>query len=534
MQVGALRVVLSLEDLGPATPRPAASHAGSPTKPGRQVGGPAEVRKLSPAERDRATALARQEATHRTQRAAAAAAQPSPPELTVDRALQLVPGQAPAPARILETAAVTAAGPGPAPATEVASTSGATARAVAVPAAMAPAAAQPGWVSSPPPPPLSQALPASMLLAPSRREVEAAVAAEVEKVRAKAEVEARESFAAWRRAEELSFKARCREVEADRLQVLEGEFRRRERAREGEVTALRHEYAALEAKLREVLGAAEEREAKVIATEESLARRRKAMEHEHALRLQEAEAAVRRLQAEFEHQLVLERERTAESVRQRQEAERRLQEAQVRYEGLHQAFEAHREKARSAPEGRAQAELALAIEARHRAEARAERLGRAKKQYKEQVLRLAREVAGLQRQRLAEAEQFMARERRHVDALTWINAAGQAAGSAHAERDELQDLKLQLRKLATAAAGADAGIVPAAAAPLHESESAEVRSELAAELRRLLQERAELLETGVYAEADPIIAELGRQIGAVRESLSLGGAAGIVNIGEAA
>ena len=32
-----------------------------------------------------------------------------------------------------------------------------------------------------------------------------------------------------------------------------------------------------------------------------------------------------------------------------------------------------------------QAELALAIEARHRAEDKAERLGRAKKQYKEQV-----------------------------------------------------------------------------------------------------------------------------------------------------
>ncbi len=46
----------------------------------------------------------------------------------------------------------------------------------------------------------------------------------------------------------------------------------------------------------QVLAAAEEREARLVAAEEGLSRRKRELEREHAARMAEAEAAVRRLQ----------------------------------------------------------------------------------------------------------------------------------------------------------------------------------------------------------------------------------------------
>lgn len=45
-----------------------------------------------------------------------------------------------------------------------------------------------------------------------------------------------------------------------------------------------------------MLAAAEDREARLVAADEQLARRRTDLEREHAARMEEAEAAVRRLQ----------------------------------------------------------------------------------------------------------------------------------------------------------------------------------------------------------------------------------------------
>ena len=59
----------------------------------------------------------------------------------------------------------------------------------------------------------------------------------------------------------------------------------------------------------QVLLAAEDRERRLVGAEETLARRRKDLERDHAARMAEAEAAVRRLQVECEHQLEIERDR---------------------------------------------------------------------------------------------------------------------------------------------------------------------------------------------------------------------------------
>lgn len=68
------------------------------------------------------------------------------------------------------------------------------------------------------------------------------------------EFEAAWEVEVWKRAEEARWRAELREKEVARLDILEGEWRRRERARDSEAAALRADYEELEAKTKQVGG----------------------------------------------------------------------------------------------------------------------------------------------------------------------------------------------------------------------------------------------------------------------------------------
>lgn len=58
-------------------------------------------------------------------------------------------------------------------------------------------------------------------------------------------------------AEEARWRSELREREAQRMMVLEAEWRRRERAREAEIGALKAEYLGLEDRAQQVCGGME-------------------------------------------------------------------------------------------------------------------------------------------------------------------------------------------------------------------------------------------------------------------------------------
>lgn len=222
------------------------------------------------------------------------------------------------------------------------------------------------------------------------------------------------------------------------------------------------------------------------------------MEREHASRLQEAESAVRRLQVEFEHQIELERSRNMEVVRQRQAAEARATSLEQRCAAIEQAFIDFRARQRSTPEAEMQAQLSEALAARHAAEERAGRLARclawlpctlghtqccscavvcalsrrawflpapcrrAKRHYKEQVVRLAKDLAALQAESLKERERWLAKERRTLDTVAFARAAQEQLRLTQDAQKELREIRGRLAAMAgepggeAAAAGADA------------------------------------------------------------------------------
>ncbi|KAL6757254.1 hypothetical protein V8C86DRAFT_2629461 [Haematococcus lacustris] len=215
------------------------------------------------------------------------------------------------------------------------------------------------------------------------------------------EYEAAYQLEVWKKEEELKWRAGLRERESQRMAVLEAEWRKRERLREAEIAAMRREFVALEDRARQALATAEDRERRLLVAEEASVRRRKDMEREHAARMAEAEAAVRRLQVECEHQLEMERDRLAEAVRQRAVLEERLAMSETRGAALEQAFAGYRDAMRNTSEVALQRELLEVRDALRQAEERAARASKAKVAYKEQVVALAEQLASLYKARQA-------------------------------------------------------------------------------------------------------------------------------------
>ena len=330
------------------------------------------------------------------------------------------------------------------------------------------------------------------------------------------EYEAAWEFEVWRAAEEARFRAELKEKEVTRMAALESEWRRHEKARTEEVASLRTECESLQKKLQTALSSAEERERKLVTAEESLVRRRKEVERQAAARAAEAQTTIRRVQEECEHQVQMERIRSTELARLKKEGEERLREAQGRVKAVEKEFDDFRHKVRATPEAKLQAEAVSLQQRLALAEGRQLKLQSAKQHYKDQVIRLARELARVQLNRNAQAAAQLQRQTQEEGLRRLRSLAEQEASASQEDRRELEQARRDLDMLAKSAAhGAPAG-EPAMDEPVLPAEGAKGGStDTQEEVQRLIAERAGLLQTGVYKAGDPIIAALDSKLQAL-------------------
>ncbi len=326
-----------------------------------------------------------------------------------------------------------------------------------------------------------------------------------------AEYEAAWEFEVWRAAEEARFRAELKEKEVTRMAALESEWRRHEKARTEEVASLRAECESLQKKLHATLSSAEERERKLVTAEESLTRRRKEIERQAAARAAEAQTTIRRVQEECEHQIQMEKIRSSELGRLKRETEERLREGQTRIKTLEKEFDDYRHKVRATPEAKLQAEVVRLQQKLALSEGRQLKLQSAKQHYKEQVIRLARELARVQLNRNAQAAAQLQRHTQEEGLRQLRSLAEQEAAASEDDRLELQRTRRDLDSLVKAATGPPAeerGEAAENAPQLTLEERQGGRVEATQEVQRLIAERAGLLQTGVYRAGDPIITAL--------------------------
>ncbi|KAK3271607.1 hypothetical protein CYMTET_20057 [Cymbomonas tetramitiformis] len=139
----------------------------------------------------------------------------------------------------------------------------------------------------------------------------------------------------------------------------------------------------------------------------------------------------------------MERSRLKESERQNAVLEERLLAAEARAERTEHAFDAFRMEQRATPEAALHADLARLAQAKQAVEGQLEAARRAKAKYKEQVRRMARELAGLHRDRAAAA----AYSTQAAEAARTAKVAESQMAQLKAERRELRQLTQQLANM---------------------------------------------------------------------------------------
>lgn len=405
-------------------------------------------------------------------------------------------------------------------------------------------------------------------------------------VRSTPEYEVAWQLEEWKRREKERFEEELKQKESERMATLEEAWRQAEETRADEHTralkSLKQEHAKLSEKLERV----QARERELISQYSKVSQERETEKRDTASKLHEAQEAVRRVQSESEHKLALERERVQELEKQRKREEQRADAAEKRRNDVINELEQFRRNARQEPEAVLQADLAKQREARERAEQKLVRTQRARDKYKEQLRKLARELAARTYQSphgvshtsgerdssllpasSREAHQDVKRQEMHevnadrriernetVDSDSADGEPGEDAYSRTVEhandtvtagkRMHLQDCAAQResshnatdavksRNTGVHSTGhkvSNTTVVDGASKDVgsRDSDGRSSNGErVRGEVRRLLRERAELIATGVYTRQDEIVAQMDRKIAQLLRSAGLSEAAG--------
>ena len=241
----------------------------------------------------------------------------------------------------------------------------------------------------------------------------------------------------WKQAQEAKWTASMRARESERMEALEGEWRRREAQRETEHRRASSDAAALEKRLSASLASVEERERRLVAAEESLSVRREAERREMAQRMSEAQHAVRRLQQECEHQLEMEKGRTADVERQKEALERRVEEADARAAAVEKAFHGYKKQHLESSEATLHAEIAKLQQKTADAEQKERDATSSRDRFKTQIQKMAKQVVALERER------------------TYLRAALANVGGGNGEGEFARGVPMRGRAPKPAPSGAD-------------------------------------------------------------------------------
>ncbi|KAF4713778.1 hypothetical protein FOZ63_001664, partial [Perkinsus olseni] len=132
----------------------------------------------------------------------------------------------------------------------------------------------------------------------------------------------------WKKNEEAKFRVWLREQEAARMKTLNAEYTAKEVTRQREFAEKMKSLAALETKLKKKATELEQREVRILAAEDSIAKEKEGVATTLRRRDEEHAFAQKRLVTDHEHALRLQAEKTKIANKRASEAEERIKELQ--------------------------------------------------------------------------------------------------------------------------------------------------------------------------------------------------------------
>jgi len=255
----------------------------------------------------------------------------------------------------------------------------------------------------------------------------------------------------WRAAEEAKWRAELKEKEHARMEALEKEWKRREAERESEVKQIKGEYGRLESKLKQSLLDIEKREPKLLLAEKEIEKERDAIRKEVEKHTVEKADEVRRIRDKFNHDLVLHKVKLQEAQNFNEALEHRLAESDSRYKKLDIEFQDYKRKSNNSSETQLHGQIAEMAKERLVLERQKDSIMLAKDQYKEQLVKALRELQELKKIRETERMERLHKDQQELDAMRMQYMAQEHGRNLHADRKELDGIKRELSGLALSA-----------------------------------------------------------------------------------
>lgn len=323
-----------------------------------------------------------------------------------------------------------------------------------------------------------------------------------------AEYQAALQLEMWKKSEEARFKVQMQEKEATLLRMLAEEWKARDKDRQLVMKRKVDEYEKLEAQLKDGIAEVEKREQSIVLQEQELERQRSLIEKELAGEMATLREAAQRMQQDMVHQNELARLREDEFKSQVARAEKARDQSETRYQRVFSELEALRNSKSETPEVQLKADANLCKGQVFELEQKLSAAIRSKRHYKAQWSRSLQELAKMRHREQLASTTKVKQDQKELEHMRMRYLAREEKELMGTEMRELQNIKKQLVKLAESANRSDAnGRGPSSAA-------AETKILVGddAELSRLVQERALLLRTQVYAPNSKIIQELDAKI----------------------
>ena len=324
-------------------------------------------------------------------------------------------------------------------------------------------------------------------------------------------------FEVWRAAEEARWRAEMKEKEIARMAFIQKEWKKRERERLLEIQKAEREVDALQKGLQKSLKAVEERERRLILAEEATTRRRKEMEREAATQALEAQTTIKRAKEDYECKVRIEKEKLSQAGELQSIAEGRLSRLQASFDRLERDFQDYREKVRATPESELQMRILNLQNSLRIAEEDKAKLSHSRAKLKE--------VNGKMERQLQWAYSIIQQEVMiKGNASKYSAQAAKLNEVAYTELESMRDEQAQLRRLKEeirrmkqgGGDGADGEAPGGSQGGGVGSEGSALSAEDTQEMQRLQDEMQSLLSSGIYTAKDPVIASLKQKIDSIQ------------------
>ncbi|KAJ3062704.1 hypothetical protein HK102_008683 [Quaeritorhiza haematococci] len=257
----------------------------------------------------------------------------------------------------------------------------------------------------------------------------------------------------WKQSEETKFHTHLRQRETEHLQRLALEWQNREAERDLLFKRKSAELQDLERQVQKMVVDLEERERKILRGEEDLVRRREDLEREHERRVEEARDATRRLHEEYKHRMEVEKRRASEALESRSKALAERDDLEVRRKALESEISELRRVLNQdrAPELALRARVDALTAENAVLEKKVEAAVKGKKHYKEQWVKVLKELARVKKTGVVEMEERLAKSLRELEVLRGRYLAKESTGVREDEerrvveavRRELEDLRVR-------------------------------------------------------------------------------------------